>query len=157
MGIDTSGAVNLDEVDKRIIRELAADGRMSIRALADKTHISRSHAYARLARLQELGIIESFTARIAHDRAGFGASAYVALEIQQDSWKGIAAHLRTMSYVEHYALLGGDVDVLVLVRAPDNRILRNLVLEQFQGLAGVRSTKTWLIFEDAIGPGPDWT
>ncbi len=146
----------LDTVDRRIIKELVADGRVSIRALATKANISRAHAYVRIERLQNAGIIEGFTARISHERAGLGASAFVALSIRQDSWRGISEQLRTLPFVDHFSLLGGAFDVLVLVRAPDNAGLRNLVLERLQGLDGVRSTTTWLIFEEANGPGPTW-
>ncbi|AOW94058.1 transcriptional regulator [Rhodococcus sp. WMMA185] len=156
MADDTSRTYVLDATDRRIIRELVADGRISIRALAEKTHISRAHAYMRIGRLQDAGIIEGFTTHIAHDKAGLGSSAFIALSIKQDSWRGIASQLRNLPFVEHYSLLGGDFDVLVLVRSPDNRALRHLVLEQLQGLEGVLSTKTWLIFEEANGPGAEW-
>ena len=48
----------------------------------------------------------------------------------------------------HIALVGGEVDLLLLVRARDNHDLRRVVLEQLQSIPSVRSTKTWLIFED---------
>lgn len=120
-----------------------------MRTLAEMAHISRPHAYVRIERLQEAGIIDGFTTRIAYDKAGFATSAFIALSIRQDSWKPLAESLRTLPFVDHFTLLGGDVDVLVLVRAPDNLALRHVVLEQFQGLPGVQSTKTWLIVEEA--------
>jgi DNA-binding Lrp family transcriptional regulator len=149
-GLDTS---ELDDTDRRILRELLKDGRMSVRELAERAHISRAHAYTRLERLQHNGVVTGFTARIDHDRAGLKTSAFVAMSIQQDSWRGIAEHLRRLEFVEHFSLLGGDVDVLVLLRAPDNSSLRRIVLEQLHGVPGVVSTKTWLIFDEANGPG----
>lgn len=41
----------LDAIDRRIIAELVADSRISMRALAEKAHISRAHAYVRIERL----------------------------------------------------------------------------------------------------------
>jgi DNA-binding Lrp family transcriptional regulator len=146
----------LDAIDRRIIAELTADSRISMRALAEKAHISRAHAYVRIERLEDAGIITGFTTRIAHEKAGLGSSAYVALSIRQHSWRGLAASLKALPFVEHFSLLGGDFDVLVLVRAPDNQELRHTVLEELQGLDGVLSTKTWLIFEEGNGPGPNW-
>ncbi|RJO73822.1 Lrp/AsnC family transcriptional regulator [Nocardia panacis] len=143
----------LDDIDRRLIRELVANGRISMRALAESAHISRAHAYVRVERLQEAGIIDGYTTRISHERAGLGASAFIALSIKQDSWRGLAKQLRTLPFVEHFALVGGDFDVLVLVRAPDNHTLRNIVLDQLNSLEGVRATRTWLIFDEANGPG----
>ncbi len=146
----------LDDIDRRLIYELVNDGRISVRELAERAHISRAHAYTRLDRLQHEGILDGFTTRIGHERAGLGASAYVGLWIDQGAWKRISAQLRALPFVEHFSLLGGDFDVLVLMRAPNNHALRDLVLEKLHTLEGVRSTRTWLIYDEANGPGPTW-
>jgi DNA-binding Lrp family transcriptional regulator len=56
-----------------------------------------------------------------------------------------------MEFVDHFSLLGGDFDVLVLIRTPDNESLRQVVLEGLQSLDGVRATRTWLIFDEDRG------
>nr|WP_296780075.1 Lrp/AsnC family transcriptional regulator [Rhodococcus sp. (in: high G+C Gram-positive bacteria)] len=147
----TSDRVDLDDVDRRILEELTADGRMSMRVLADRVHISRAHAYNRVERLKTVGVIEGFTVRIDHTASGLDTSAFIALSITQDSWRAVSDELRTMEFVDHFSLLGGDFDVLVLVRAPDNETLRRVVLEGLQSLNGVRSTRTWLIFDEDRG------
>src|SRR5450756_32631 len=119
----------LDGPDRRILSELIRDARTSIRSLAERVHISRANAYARVDRLVADGVITGFSARIAHERAGLGTSAYVSLTIEQNSWTEVSAHLGRLPYVEHVSRLGADFDVLVLVRAPDNAALRVLVLD----------------------------
>ncbi len=146
----------LDDIDRRLIEGLVRDGRISVRALAASVPISRAHAYARLERLHNTGIIAGDAAQIDFDAAGLHSSAYVALSIRQDSWRGISAALRELAFVYHFSLLGGDYDVLVLVRAPTNAALRDVVFERLQSLDGVLSTKTWLIFDEANGPGAEW-
>jgi DNA-binding Lrp family transcriptional regulator len=147
----------LDDVDRRILGELASDGRISIRALAEEVHISRANAYARVNQLLADGVITGFSARLDPERAGLGTSAYVMLTIQQNTWREVAAALAELPYVEHYAMVGGDFDVLTLVRAPDNAALRHIVLERMQGIEGVRGTRTWLIFDEHDGRGVDWS
>lgn len=146
----------LDAIDRRIVDELVRNARVSIRALAEHAHISRAHAYTRLERLVKAGVIKRYTVSIAHRKAGLGTSAYIGLSIKQESWPGVCEQLKKLTFVEHVSLLGGDFDVLVLARAPDNDALRHLVLDQLQGLRGVLSTKTWLIFDEADGPGAEW-
>ncbi|CAM3139122.1 transcriptional regulator [Mycobacterium intermedium] len=143
--------VQLDEVDRRLIRELVKDGRISMLALAQRAHVSRTHVYARVERLERMGVIEGFTARINLEKAGFATSALIALSIQQDSWRGLSQKLKTLRYVERFVLVGGDFDVLVVVRTPDNAALRDVVLEQIHSLAGVRASRTWLMFEECDG------
>jgi len=89
----------LDALDRRILGELIGDARTSIRSLAERVHISRASAYARVNRLVADRVITGFTARIAHERAGLGTSAYVSLSIEQNSWGEVSAHLGLLSYV----------------------------------------------------------
>lgn len=146
----------VDEIDRQIIAELVRDGRMSIRTLAERVHVSRTNAYARVERLLGDGVITGFRAQVAPAQAGLGTSAYVALKIEQNTWREVSAELARVRYLEHAALLGGDHDVLALVRAPDNAALRDVVLGQVQSIAGVLSTRTWLVFEEFDGVAPPW-
>lgn len=144
-------AAVLDDVDRAILRELAADGRMSVRALAERVSVSRSNAYARVERLVADGVITGFTARIDPVRAGLGTTAYVLVSIEQHSWREVSARLREVPYVQHLAFVGGDVDLVMLVRTPDNVTLRDIVLAGVHSVSGVRATRTWLVFEEVPG------
>lgn len=147
----------LDGPDRRILSELIRDARISIRSLAERVHISRANAYARVDRLLADGVITGFSAQIAHERAGLGTSAYVSLSIEQNSWREVSSRLGRLPYVEHVSMLGADFDVLVLLRAPDNIALRDLVLDRIQAIPGVQTTRTWLVFDELQGPGADWS
>ncbi|MGC1212171.1 MAG: Lrp/AsnC family transcriptional regulator [Micromonospora sp.] len=146
----------LDEVDRRILHELVRDGRISIRTLAERVHVSRTNAYARVERLLRDGVITGFRAQVAPEQAGLGTSAYIALTIQQNTWREVSAELARVRYIEHVALLSGEHDVLALVRAPDNATLRDVVLDRVQGIAGVLSTRSWLVFEEFDGAQNPW-
>lgn len=139
----------LDEIDRRILRELESDGRLSGRALAERVTISRANAYARFERLVADGVITGFTARVDPVKVGLTTSAYVAMTVRQNTWRDLQVQLRAIPEVRHMALMGGEFDVMLLVRAEDNNALRRVVLEQLQTIPGVLSTKTFLIFEDA--------
>jgi DNA-binding Lrp family transcriptional regulator len=147
----------LDGPDRLILRELIRDARTSVRSLAARVHISRANAYARVDRLIADGVITGFSAQIDHERAGLGTSAYVSLSIEQNSWRDVSSRLGRLPYVEHVSMLGADFDVLVLVRAPDNAALRDLVLDRIQAIPGVQTTRTWLLFDELQGPGADWS
>ncbi|WP_093905648.1 Lrp/AsnC family transcriptional regulator [Streptomyces sp. cf386] len=150
-------AVPLDDTDRQILARLLKDARQSVRALAEQVHISRANAYTRIGRLMAEGVITGFTAQLNPKRAGLGTSAYITLSTEQAAWRDISRELRDIPYVEHVSLVTGDFDVLVLVRAPDNEALRSVVLESIQGVPGVRSTRTWLVFDEVRGRGADWT
>ncbi|WP_441349118.1 Lrp/AsnC family transcriptional regulator [Streptomyces sp. NTH33] len=138
----------LDAIDQDILRMLQTDGRASIRSVAERVHVSRANAYARINRLVEDGVIRGFGARVDHERAGQGTSAYITLKIVQNTWRTVREQLRQLPGASHIALVGGDFDVLLLVHTPDNRALRELVLTRLQAIPEVLSTRTLLVFEE---------
>lgn len=138
----------LDDIDRAVVAALCEDGRMSMRALAAKLHISRAGAYARVQRLEDVGVITGYTAQVDPQRYGHGLSAYVHLKIAQSAWKQLRTRLMTIAEVEHAALVSGDSDIVLLVRTRDTAALRELVLNTFQNMPEVVSTQTVLIFDD---------
>ncbi|MGW7450298.1 Lrp/AsnC family transcriptional regulator [Streptomyces sp. NPDC054787] len=155
-GVPAAAPRPLDPIDRSIMRLLQADGRASIRSVAEQVHVSRANAYARINRLIDDGVIRGFTARVNHERAGQGASAYITLKIVQNSWRTVREQLRELPGAAHIALVSGDFDVLLLVHTPDNRTLRELVLTRLQAIPEVLSTRTLLVFEetDLLDTGP---
>lgn len=141
-------AVPLDDVDRNIIAELTRDGRMSVTQVAENVHISRAHAYTRIARLTGEGVLTKFTALVDPIKAGLKSSAYVTLKVRQHSWRELRELLRAIPEVHHIALVGGDFDVILLVRAVDNVDLRRVIFDQLQSMPGVLDTQTFLVFED---------
>src|SRR4051812_47167570 len=142
-------AERLDDIDRRMLDALVADGRMSIRALAEQLHISRANAYARVDRLRTTGVILGFRAEVSPEAAGLSTSAYVTLNLHQAEWRTVQQRLLQVPGVVHVALVGGEFDVMLLVRARDNADLRRVVLDEVQAIDGVTSTRTLLIFDES--------
>ncbi|HEY1641018.1 MAG TPA: Lrp/AsnC family transcriptional regulator [Streptosporangiaceae bacterium] len=142
----------LDDTDRLVVEALRADGRLSMRALAARLNISRASAYNRVERLQRDGVITGYAAIIDPERYGHGLSAYVYLDIVQQSWKGVRRQLLGIPGVDHVALLSGEHDIVLRVRARDAAALRDVVLTRLQAMPEVRATQTVLIFEE-LSPG----
>nr|WP_246377742.1 Lrp/AsnC family transcriptional regulator [Nocardioides ginsengisegetis] len=138
----------MDTTDERILAELTRDGRMSMRTLAETLHISRANAYARVERLTRDGVIRGFRADVDPVASGLGTTAYVTLSLRQADWREVRERLCALEGIVHIGLVGGEFDVILLVRARDNGDLRRLVLDEIQGMPGVRSTRTLLVFEE---------
>ena len=140
----------LDDTDRRIVEALRADGRMSMRALADRLHISRAGVYARVERLERDGVITGYSAVVDHRRFGRPLAAYVNLRVAQQSWKTLRPRVLALEDVHHAALVSGDYDIVLLVRTRDVGTLRDLVLTRLQDMPEVLSTQTVLIFDDLV-------
>lgn len=149
--VEVRHPVQLDDTDRAIVAELRADGRLSMRALAEKLHISRASAYTRVDRLTTDGVITGYTASIDPERYGFGISAYVYLKISQHSWKAVRRRITQIPEVWHCALVSGDNDLVLLVRTHDAASMRELVLNTFQTMPDVLATQTVLILDELMG------
>jgi DNA-binding Lrp family transcriptional regulator len=141
------GSPVLDRIDREILAELIHDGRMSITQVAENVHISRAHAYTRITRLTGEGVLTKFTALVDPVKIGRKSSAYVTLKVRQDSWRELREELQSVPEVEHIALVGGDFDVILLVRGTDNADLRRIIFDQLQPMSGILDTQTFLIFK----------
>lgn len=141
--------MELDDVDRALLSHLTHDGRASVTALAEATHISRSHAYQRVNRLRAEGVITGYTARVDPVAAGLASSAYVTLKLRQHSWKRLRTTLLDIPEVHHVALVGGAFDVILLVRAQDNEALRRVIFDVLQPMEEIVDTQTHLVFEDS--------
>ncbi|WP_370291281.1 Lrp/AsnC family transcriptional regulator [Nocardioides sp.] len=141
----------MDATDRQILDVLRRDARTSVRELAAQVGIGRATAYERVRRLVESGVIRAFTVDVDPAALGLGLPAYVHVRIKQNSWKTFRAKVWALEEAAHVALVAGDFDAVILVRARDAAHLRELVLERIQALPEVVATQTVLIFEEHAG------
>jgi DNA-binding Lrp family transcriptional regulator len=140
----------LDRTDRRILEVLRDDGRISIAALAERCHVSRAGAYARLERLRADGVVDGFSARVDTRKLGLGISALILISGTQPAWRSLRDQLQAMPEVEYCAFTTGEYDALVLVRVPDVETLRDVVLERLQASGAVRATQTIFVLEEVV-------
>jgi DNA-binding Lrp family transcriptional regulator len=146
--VSAGQVVALDQTDRRILAELRQDGRLSMRTLAERIHISRAGCYARVERLRREKVITGFAAVIDPRRLGPSLSAHIYLRISQHSWKDVRQELARIAEIEHGQLVTGDDDIVLFVRTRDAESLRALVLDRLQTMDGVLSTHTVLVFDE---------
>jgi DNA-binding Lrp family transcriptional regulator len=117
--------VQLDAVDHAVLAALARDGRMSMNELAAQVGVSRATAYTRVERLRRERVITGFTATIDPARAGFGVTALILLNVRQADWQAARDLLLAVPGVVYLAMTSGAFDMVMLVRAADERTKPN--------------------------------
>ncbi len=146
-------SVALDAIDWRILELLNADGRISVREIAQQLAIGRATAHTRLRRLVDEGVIRRFSVVVDPRRVGAGLAAYVMIKIDQHGWRALREFVAELPGVEHVALVSGDFDLIVLVRVHDPSDLRDVVLERLHAIDGVTSTRTTFVLDELDGVG----
>ena len=103
---DLSG---LDDTDRLMVRELQADGRLSVNALAERANVSRATAYGRFNRLCDSGVIRGFSAVIDPARVGLPIAAVILVNIEQNSWRRCATNSAELPGLEYLAFTSGGL------------------------------------------------
>lgn len=143
--------LKLDSIDRRILKELQADGRMSYTELAPKVGLTTSPCLERVRRLERAGAIRGYTAVVDPNAVGTSLLVYIELSLTYTSPEIFAdfkrAILRQPAILECH-LVSGDFDYLVKARVPDMNAHRALLGELVRHLPGVRNSKTLVVMEE---------
>lgn len=145
----------LDSVDRRIIAELSADARLSVRALAERIHLSRNATHTRILHLIESGVIEGFRARIDRRSVGLHVMAVITAKLAPGvPLDEVTASLQALPHVESVLVTSGDIDFVVTVNAPDNDALREVILREIRDQPGIASTRSYVVLDAREGTPP---
>lgn len=145
--------VRIDEVDRRLVAALQADGRASVNELARQLSVSRATAYQRLGRLRDTGVIRRFTVDVDPRKLGLPIAALVLVSVVQHGWRVVGDRLRRLPGVEWLALSSGSFDYILLVRAPDIDHLRDVILEDLQSIPEIQSSQTLVLLDEPAVDG----
>ena len=137
----------LDATSSRILHLLAADGRASYQAIADEVGLSRPAVMDRVKRLEELGYITGYSARLDRAKLGFPITAFVAVRYGSSHdapgepvIDGLAHHPNVL---ECHHVAGEDCYILK-VAAPGVESLERL-LRELRGLGQPVTTRTTIV------------
>jgi DNA-binding Lrp family transcriptional regulator len=139
-----------DEVDRRILRELAADARLPNNALADRVGIAASTCLGRVRALRSRGVIRGYHADIDPAALGRPIQAMIAVRLQSHARGHIPSFMDKIAQlpeVLNVFFLGGADDFLVHIAATSTENLRDFVVVNLSGNPDVALTETNLIFE----------
>lgn len=130
----TGALSSLDEIDRRLLRELQRDASLSVADLSERVGLSTTPCWKRVRRLEAAGIITSRVTLLDRDKVGLGVTAFVAVRAgaHDEAWLEKFAHgVAAIPEVVEFYRMAGDVDYLLKVVCHDiahyDRIYRKLI------------------------------
>ena len=118
----------VDELDRAIVRALAADGRMSYTDLGKLTGLSTSAVHHRVRRLEERGVLLGYRAVLAPGLLGLPLTAFISLTpLDQASPDDVPDRLRDLAEVEAIHAVAGEANYMIKVRVDAPSTLENLL------------------------------
>jgi len=139
----------LDAIDRRILRALQGDGRMTYDVLAAAVSLSPSAVLRRVKRLEESGVIAAYVALVAPERVGLGLTAYLNVRLEKHSevqkrnpMDLFRAAVQTWPEVVECAALTGEMDYLLRVLVKDMSAYSHFVMNTLLKHPSVQDCKT---------------
>ncbi len=135
----------IDELDRKIIRSLVNDGRMSFRDLGKRIHLSPNATAERVRRLQAAGVIRSFNALVNWPQLGYVLEAYIDVRLRPgNSAQNFEEVVTKIPGIVNVAVVTGDSDFRVRVACKDQSdFLR--VIDALRARAGIQGTNSTVI------------
>ena len=147
----------LDALDRRILAELQANGRMTNAELAHRVGLAPTSMSDRFRRLQKHGYITGFGARLDPHKLGFGLLVFVEVLLDKttpDVFAKFAEAARNSPQVLECHMVAGGFDYLLKTRLADMNTYRRFLGEVLLSFPGVRETRTYAVMEEVKSDGP---
>jgi len=142
----------LDEIDRMILAELQADGRMTNVELAKRVGISAPPCLRRVRTLEEEGFIRGYHADVDARELGFEVQVFAMVGLQSQAEVDLTAfedRCRAWPLVRECHMLNGEVDFILKCVAPDLRTFQSFLTESLTAAPNVASVKTSLVIRGA--------
>ncbi|MFP3393326.1 Lrp/AsnC family transcriptional regulator [Brevibacillus sp. SIMBA_040] len=103
----------MDSVDIQIISELQKDSRLSIRELSKRVHLSAPSLAERIRKLENKGIIESYTITLNKKRMGFPIDCFVMVTMRNGEYERFRSFIKNHPRSDFCYRITGDACFLV--------------------------------------------
>ncbi len=147
-------AIELDAIDRRILRALQQDGRVTYDALAGEAGLSSSAVLRRVRRLEEAGVIASYVALVPPERVGLGLTAYINVRLEKQTDNPLRnprdlfrAAVQAWPEVVECAALTGEMDYLLRVLVQDMQHYARFISDTLLMHPAVQDCKTSFVLE----------
>ncbi len=142
----------LDPIDRKILAELQADGRMTNVELARRVGISAPPCLRRVRTLEEQGFIRGYHAKVDPRELGFEVQVFAMVGLQSQAEADLSrfeARCRAWPLVRECHMLNGEVDFILKCVAPDLSSFQSFLTEELTAAENVASVKTSLVIRGA--------
>ncbi len=141
----------LDVLDRSILRELQADGRLANLDLARRIGLSPPATHARVRRLEQAGVIARYVAIVDSEAAGFDLLCYVQVGLRAHGRAEVEQFrevIRDVPDVLECHHVTGEYDYLLRVVLRNRRDLERFVVERLSPIPNIARIQTSLVLRE---------
>jgi len=143
--------VEIDGIDKEILRFLMDDARKPILQIANKIGISGAAIHQRLRKLEQSGVISGSKFVVNHKILGYNTMAFVGIYLDKAARNPEAVkELKKIPEVLECHYTTGNWSILIKIICHDNEHLMHLLNTRIQAIEGVSRTETFISLQQQI-------
>lgn len=143
--------ITIDRLDRKILRILQDDGRISNVSLAQRVGLSPTACNERVRKLEREGVLDGYHARINPAKLGANLMVFVEITLTRtspDAFAEFSDAVRDTPEILECHLVAGDFDFLIKARVPDMPSYRKLLGETILTMPGVNESRTYVVMEE---------
>jgi Lrp/AsnC family leucine-responsive transcriptional regulator len=140
--------MEIDDIDRRILRELRQDGRMSNTKLAEKVGLSTTPCWNRVRALEEGGMIEGYTALLSQTALGYPDTVIIEVTLDRhddEIFDKFGQALAELPEVMEAYLLTGEYDYLIKVAVAGTAGYEEFLRRKLYKLPGLRHSRSTFV------------
>lgn len=132
-------------IDRKILRALQEDGRMTIQAIADRVGLSASPCLRRIRQMETAGVIAAYAAVIDQKAVGLPVSVFISIKLERQrslELDRFAAAIAAWPEIMECYLMTGQFDYLLRVVCADLAAYEAFLREKLTQVEGVSSIES---------------
>ncbi|WLP95662.1 Lrp/AsnC family transcriptional regulator [Psychrobacter sp. M13] len=143
---DNKATVAIDEVDKKLLRLLQVDARMSITELAERINLSATPCARRIKRLEDTGVITGYHTQTDAQKLGYPLAIFIAVSMDRHTAERFEQFERKVQGFDEVVscsiVTGRSEDYLIKVCVRDMAHYEEFLLHRLNRIEGVAQVHT---------------
>lgn len=145
--------VTLDSGDVKVLRIIQENCRLTAREISDRTGLPVTTVFAKIKRIERLGLVNGYHAVLNARELGAGTTAFVFASFAYKSEKRIvsqrkvAKEIASFPEVQEVHIIAGEWDILIKMKAKDVASVGKYVVDKLRLVKGIEKTLTCIVFE----------
>ena len=142
----------LDQIDRRLLAELQAEGRVTNVDLAGRVGLTAPPCLRRVRALEEEGIIRGYHADLNPSKLGFAITVFAMVSLRSQAEEDLRAfeeHIKALPEVRECHMLNGEIDFILKIVSRDLQSFQEFLTSKLTPAPNVASVKTSLTIRTA--------
>lgn len=142
----------LDEIDRKLLAELQAEGRVTNVDLARRVGLTAPPCLRRVRALEEEGVIRGYHADLDPSKLGFAITVFAMVSLRsqaEEDLKAFESHIRGLPEVRECHMLNGEIDFMLKIVSHDLQSFQEFLTSKLTPAPNVASVKTSLVIRTA--------